>query len=124
VKYEVLVIEEIRHTVHVTVDDPAKAEDTALGVVNRGIFEDGMSTSTQRVVGVRRLDPAGPNVRIASHLNARTHATYPGKSGGALCSATSQDGWNEQTTDPVDCENCLNIQAGKRRSGNAPGFHE
>lgn len=123
-KYEVLVVEEIRHTVHVTVDDPAKAQDTALGVVNRGIFEDGMSTSTQRVVGVRRLDPTGPNVRIASHPNARTHAAYRSGSANALCSARSQDGWSELTSDPVDCQNCLNIRAGRGRAGKNPYFHE
>ncbi|WP_394360710.1 hypothetical protein [Amycolatopsis sp. SB7-3] len=123
-RYEVLVIEEIRHTVHVKEDEPKKAEAAALGVVSRGYFEDGHSTSTQRVVGVRRLDHPGPNVRVASHPNARTHAAFPAGSINALCSARSRDDWGEQTSAPVDCQNCLNIQAGRGRAGKAPDFHE
>ncbi|MGW5741559.1 hypothetical protein [Amycolatopsis sp. NPDC003861] len=122
-KYEVLVIEETRHTVHVDVDDPAKASDAALGVVNLGYFEFGMSTSTMRVVSRRQLDPTGPNVRIAPQSTAKVHAPYLGKPDHPLCSARSRDGWVEQTSDPVTCSSCLNIQSGQGYHGNAPGFH-
>jgi hypothetical protein len=123
VKYEVLVIEEMRHTVRIDVDDPAKASAAALIVVNLDGIEDDRSPSTLRVVSRRRLDSTGPNTRISPDPKAKVHAQYLGQPDRPLCSARPQSDWVEQTSDPVNCESCLNIEAGRGRAGNTPAVH-